>query len=173
MDVTLRLLARADLPLLGGWLEEPLVAEWWHDDASADALEQRYGPAIDGREPTAVRIGEDADGVPLGLVQWYRFADEPEYRAELEAVVPVPADAWSLDYLVGAAEHRRRGVGTAMVRAALAEIGAAPVLVPVHAENAGSAGVLRRAGLVPVAEADLEPDNPAHSRRHVIHAIGL
>ena len=168
MDVTLRPLTRADLPLLGDWLREPLVDEWWHDDPAPEALERRYGPAIDGNEPTVLRLGL-VDGVPAGFVQWYRFADEPEYTAELAAAgVAVPPEAWSLDYLVGAAEHRRRGVGTALVRGALAAIGPAPVLVPVHADNPGSAGVLRNAGFALVAEADLEPDNPAHSRRHLV-----
>jgi aminoglycoside 6'-N-acetyltransferase len=170
VDVTLRPLTRADLPLLGAWLREPLVVEWWHVDPAPAALERRYGPAIDGREPTALRLGL-VDGVPVGFVQWYRFADEPEYTAELAAAgVPVPPDAWSLDYLVGAEEHRRRGVGTALVRTALAAIGPGPVLVPVHAENVGSAGVLRNAGLALVATADLEPDNPAHSRHHLVFA---
>jgi aminoglycoside 6'-N-acetyltransferase len=165
--VELRPLTRADLPLLGGWLQEPLVDEWWHDDPAPEALERRYGPAIDGLQPTELRIGE-RDGVAVGFVQWYRLADEPEYTAELAPHLPIPEDAWSLDYLVGAEEHRRRGIGTALVRAALAEIGPHPVIVPVHAENPGSAGVLRNAGFRVVTAADLEPDNPAHSRRHLV-----
>ena len=170
MDLALRPLTRDDLPLLGAWLQEPLVAEWWHDDPSPEALEREYGAAIDGREPTALRVGV-VDGVPVGFVQWYRFADEPEYTAELAAAgIAVPPEAWSLDYLVGAPEHRGRGVGTALVRAALAAIGPGPVLVPVHAGNAASAGVLRRAGLALVAAAELEPDNPAHSRSHLVFA---
>ena len=167
MEVVLRPLTRRDLGLLGDWLREPLVVEWWHEDAAPEALEQRYGPAIDGLEPTRLRIGV-LDGVPVGFVQWYRMADEPGYTAELAALLPVPGDAWSLDYLVGSPEHRGRGVGTALVRAALAAIGPAPVIVPVHAENRASAGVLRAAGFVLAAEGELEPDNPAHSRRHLV-----
>ncbi|WP_375387811.1 GNAT family N-acetyltransferase [uncultured Amnibacterium sp.] len=167
MDVTLRPLTRDDLILLGAWLREPVVQEWWHEDDAPEALEHRYGAAIDGRDPTALRIGL-VDGAPAGFVQWYRLADEPEYVAELAPFVPIPADAWSLDYLVGDAALRRRGVGTAFVRAALAEIGAAPVVVPVHARNPGSAGVLRGAGFRLAAEAQLEPDNPAHSRDHLV-----
>lgn len=167
MEVVLRPLVRADYALLGDWLREPVVAEWWHDDPDPEALERQYGAAIDGLEPTRLRVGV-LDGVPVGFVQWYRFADEPEYTAELAPLLPVPAGAWSLDYLVGASEHRGRGVGTALVRAALAAIGPAPVLVPVHSENLASAAVLRRAGFVLAAEGDLEPDNPAHSRHHLV-----
>jgi aminoglycoside 6'-N-acetyltransferase len=167
VDVTLRPLARADLPLLASWLREPLVHEWWHDDPSPAALEQQYGAAIDGRAPTVLRVG-DVDGLPAGFVQWYRLADEPEYVAELAPFVPIPADAWSLDYLVGEPALRRRGVASALVAAAVAAIGPAPVVVPVHAGNVGSAGVLRNAGFVLAAEARLEPDNPAHSRGHLV-----
>lgn len=167
MEVVLRPLTRDDFGLLGGWLREPLVAEWWHDDPDPEALERQYGPAIDGADPARLRIGS-VDGVPVGFVQWYRLADEPAYAAELEPLLPVPEDAWSLDHLVGSPEHRGRGIGTALVRAALAEIGPAPVIVPVHADNAASAGVLRRAGFTVAAEGELEPDNPAHSRHHVV-----
>jgi aminoglycoside 6'-N-acetyltransferase len=171
MDVTLRPFLRSDLPLMSAWLHEEVVAEWWHDDPDPAAVERRYGPSIDGADPTTLRIGA-VHGVPAGFVQWYRFADEPEYTAELAPFLRIPDDAWSLDYLV-AASHRRRGVGTALVRAALAAIGDEPVVVPVHAENPGSAAVLRAAGLSVVARADLEPDNPAHSRDHLVLARGL
>ncbi|GAA2751355.1 GNAT family N-acetyltransferase [Amnibacterium kyonggiense] len=169
MEVTLRPLTRADLALLGTWLREPLVAEWWHDDPNPAALERQYGPSIDGRDPTVLRMGE-VDGVAAGFVQWYRWADEPDWAAELAPFLRIPDDAWSLDYLVGEPTLRRRGIGTALVRAALERIGPAPVVVPVQAGNAGSIALLRRAGFAVVAHADLEPDNPAHGRDHVVLA---
>jgi aminoglycoside 6'-N-acetyltransferase len=172
MDVTLRPLLRSDFPLMGEWLREPLVAEWWSDDPAPEALEREYGRAIDGADPTVLRIGE-VHGVPVGFVQWFRFADEPAYAEELAPFVAVPDDAWSLDYLIGAPEHRGRGLGTALVLGALAAIGDAPVVVPVHAGNLASAALLRRAGLHEVAAASLEPDNPAHSRDHLVLARGL
>jgi aminoglycoside 6'-N-acetyltransferase len=171
VDVTLRPLTRDDLPLLGAWLRDPVVETWWHDDPAREALERQYGAGIDGHEPTVLRIAV-VDGAEAGFVQWYRFADEPAYATELAPHVAVPQDAWSLDYLV-AAEHRGRGVGTAVVAAALAAIGDAPVVVPVHAENAASIGVLRAAGFVLAGTADLEPDNPAHSRAHVVLTRGV
>ena len=54
------------------------------------------------------------------------------------------------------------------MRAALAAIGPAPVVVPVHLRNPASAAVLRHAGFTVVARADLAPDNPAHSREHLV-----
>jgi aminoglycoside 6'-N-acetyltransferase len=101
-------------------------------------------------------------------VQWYRLADEPEYLAELAPFLPIPPGAWSLDYLVGEAARRGLGVGTALVRAAVAAIEPGPIVVPVHADNRASVRVLLRTGFSVVAEADLEPDNPARSRSHVV-----
>ncbi len=164
-SVALRPLVRADFPLLARWLREPLVAEWWHEDASGDALERRYGPAIDGTDPAECRIATSG-GRPVGFIQWYLLADEAEYLAELRPWLPVSQDAWSLDYLLGAARFRGSGTATAMLQAALAEIGPAPVVVPVHERNTASARLLRRNGFVLAATADLDPDNPAHTRRH-------
>lgn len=167
VDVTLRPMTRADFPLFARWLREALVAEWWHEDATGDALERRYGPSIAGTDPTELRIAR-VDEADVGMIQWYSLDDEPEYAAELRTWVPVPWGAWSLDYLVSAQAHRGRGVGTAMVRAALAEIGEAVVIVPVHERNGASAAILRRNGFRRVGTADLEPDNPRHSRPHAV-----
>lgn len=170
VSVVLRPMTRADFPMFARWQREALVAEWWHEDASGDALERRYGPSIDGHDPTELHIAlEGGTGAPVGMIQWYSLDDEPEYAAELRPWTPVPRDAWSLDYLVSAQAHRGRGIGTAMVRAALAEIGPAVVIVPVHERNGASAAILRRNGFTRVATADLEPDNPHHSRRHAVH----
>lgn len=169
MGVTLRPLRRDDFGTLGEWLREPLVHEWWHEDAGAEALERRYGNAIDGTEPTELRIGE-ITGRPVGFVQWYRFADEPEYTAELAPFVAIPDDTWSIDYLVGSRKDRGRGVGAALIAAALAAMGPVPVVVPVHADNTASVGALLRNGFQVVAGARLEPDNPAHTREHLVLA---
>ena len=45
MHVALRPLTRDDFGLLGGWLHEPHVHEWWHDDPDPAALERQYAAA--------------------------------------------------------------------------------------------------------------------------------
>jgi aminoglycoside 6'-N-acetyltransferase len=153
------------------WLREPLVETWWHDDPSLAALERQYGPDLDDLGHTRLRIGQ-LDGEPVGFVQWYAFADEPEYVADLAPAIPVAAGAYSIDYLVGRAEHRRRGVGTSMIRAACIAVwaeGASEIVVPVHAENVGSQRALQRAGFTLIGPVELEPDNPALSRRHLAY----
>jgi aminoglycoside 6'-N-acetyltransferase len=172
-DVELRPLARSDLPLLSRWLREPLVARWWNEPSAPEALEERYGPSIDGTDPTAVYLA-DHHGETFGLVQVYAFADEPDYAAELSAVCPVPDDALSIDYLIGEPAARGRGLGAAMIAAAVARgfadhPDARDVLVPVALGNEASWRALRRAGAHWYAEGELEPDNPIDSRDHVVH----
>jgi aminoglycoside 6'-N-acetyltransferase len=172
-EVVLRPFTRSDYPLMSTWLREPLVETWWHEDPSPEALERQYGRDLDAASRTRLRIAE-LQGEPVGFVQWYALADEPDYTAELAPAVSVEAGACSLDYLIGAAEHRRRGVGAAMLEAACAGAwsdGATELVVPVHEENLASQRVLQRVGFELVGPADLEPDNPAMSRRHLVYRL--
>jgi aminoglycoside 6'-N-acetyltransferase len=171
--VELRPLRREDFPLLSRWLAEPLVARWWADDSSLDAVEAQYGPSVDGTDPTALYLAEH-EGQAFGFVQVYRFDDEPETRDELSAVCPVPPGAISIDYLVGEAGARGRGLGAAMIAAAVARgfadhPDAGELLVPVVAANEASWRALERAGGARYAVGELEPDNPVDSRDHVVH----
>ena len=157
--------------LLSGWLREPAIEWWWHDDPAPQALEERYGPSVDGTDPTMVLIASNG-GEPIGLIQWYWLRDEPDFSAEIAAATPVPDAAVSIDYLIGRADLRGRGLGAAMIGAVLEVVwraGASTVLVPVHARNVGSCAVLERMGFRVAADADLEPDNPAHDRHHLIY----
>jgi RimJ/RimL family protein N-acetyltransferase len=43
------------------------------------------------------------------------------------------------------------------------------VVVPVHADNRASWRALEKAGFTRVAEGDLEPDDPADTRDHVVY----
>jgi aminoglycoside 6'-N-acetyltransferase len=171
--VELRPLRREDFPLLSRWLAEPLVARWWHDDSSLDAVEAHYGPSVDGVDPTALYVAEH-DGQAFGFVQIYRFDDEPDSLAELSTVCPVPPGALSVDYLIGEPDARGRGLGAAMIAAAVARgfadhPDAGELLVPVVAANEASWRALERAGGTRYAVGELEPDNPVDSRDHVVH----
>ena len=173
--ITFRPLRREDFALLGRWLTEPLVRRWWNHDPSPEAIERDFGPAVDGTDPGEVCLAL-LDGRPFGLVQRYVIADTPAYLEELATVVAVPPGALSVDYLIGEPALRGRGLGARTVAAFVEEAwarypDAAEVLVPVSAANEGSWRTLERAGLVRVAEGELEPDNPVDDRRHVLYAI--
>ncbi len=60
---------------------------WWAEDPAQVAA--RYGPSLDGEDPTALYLGLE-DGVPVGFVQVYRFADEPAYAVSSPTCSPSP-----------------------------------------------------------------------------------
>jgi len=173
-EIAFRRLAREDLPTLGAWLAQPHVARWWHHETTPDALERDFGASVRGEEP-----GEDlvvlVDGVAVGLVQRSFLRDYPPYRDELVAAgVDVPDGAVTLDYLLGDPARTGHGLGTRVVaeavRRAWAELpGASAVVVPVPVGNTASRRVLEKAGLRRVADADLEPDNPADPPQHAVY----
>lgn len=112
MAVTIgfRPLERGDFTMLVGWFAEPEIARWWNEPAELTAVEAKYGPRVDGREPTSMWIA-DLDGRPAGLFQCYRHRDHPEH----DASVGIP-DAVGIDYLMGAT-HRGRGLAGSALRA--------------------------------------------------------
>lgn len=149
-DLSWRRLTAEDLPLLATWLQEPQVLRWWNHDTSAEAVERDFGPSVRGKEP-----GEDLlvllDGRPVGLLQRSVIADYPQDLAEFSALVDVPDGAVELDYLIGPAGLRGRGLGTRMIAAAVedtwsAHPAAPAVLVAVVAANPARGGRSRRPG---------------------------
>jgi aminoglycoside 6'-N-acetyltransferase len=171
--VTFRPLRREDFALLARWLQEPLVARWWSHDSSPKALERDFGPSVDGRDAAQVFLAVTADR-PFGLIQRYPIAAYPEYLAELSSVCALPEGALSIDYLIGDARWRRRGLGAAMIVAFAADSWARcpqadDLVVPVAVGNVASWRALQRAGFRRIAEGELTPDNPRHPRDHYVY----
>lgn len=171
--ISWRRLDEPDFPLLRRWLEQPHVARWWNHETSPEAVARDFGPAARGEEAS-----EDLlmllDGEPFGLVQRYRFADYPEYVAELAGQFEVPQEAMSIDYLIGESPWVGRGLGARMIQAVVQTTwadhpDATSVLVPVHASNEASWRALEKAGLRRVADVSLEPDNPIDDRTHYLY----
>ncbi|WP_205629169.1 GNAT family N-acetyltransferase [Jiangella muralis] len=172
---TFRPVTRADLPLLGRWLEQPHVARWWNHDTGPEDLERDFGGTADGAEPGEDLLALD-DGVPIGLVQRSRLADFAEYRDEFAALTDVPEGAATIDYLVGDQDRVGRGVGTAMIRDVVDDTwrtqpGVPALLVAVVAANRRSWRALERAGFRRVAEGPMEPDNPVDDPLHYVYRL--
>jgi len=173
--LTWRPLTAADLPLLTEWLREPLVARWWNHETTAEAVQRDFGPSVRGEE-----LGEDlvvlVDGERIGLLQRSVIRDYPEDFTEFAAIVDVPDGAVELDYLIGDAARRGRGLGARMIAAVVentwcAYPAAAAVLVAVVAANTASWRALEKAGLQRIAEGAMSPDNPADDPLHFVYRV--
>lgn len=169
------LLKQEDFSLLRQWLLEPHVSRWWADDASLEGIAAMYKGNIDGTEPSDVFV-VSCDSRPIGLVQWFRMWEYPDYAREVAALEPVGSGTWSLDYLIGDAALVGRGVGTQLIAAFVRQLwmdkpDADCIVVPVHADNIASWRVLEKVGFKRIAEGELEPDNPSDSRRHLVYGL--
>lgn len=174
-QITWRPVVERDFPLLADWLSRPHVHRYWHHDFSPEGVARDFGPGTRGEE-----AGEDllvsVDGVPAALVQRSRIADYAEDFEELSAIVEVPPDAVTIDYLIADLANTGRGLGTAIIRAVVADTwrsySAAPaIIVPVVAGNIGSWRALEKAGFHRIGEGDMEPDNPIDPPLHVVSRI--
>ena len=80
-EIAFRRVTRDDFLLIGRWLAEPNVAvvEPLIHPRSRRA---RSGPSVDGTNRSEDHLVL-LDGFPIGLVQYSRYEDYPEYLAEL------------------------------------------------------------------------------------------
>lgn len=178
VKLSFRPLERADFALLVRWLAAPHVAAWWREDADPDAVEARYGPCIDGADPTELFVVE-ADGVPVGMIQRYRLAHEREWAASVEAALGnpgVPAaerteglslqHAAGIDYLIGVEDMTGRGLGSRMIDAfTVLTFERHPevdqVVVAVQQQNAASWRALENAGYRRVFAGTIDSGDPS------------
>lgn len=151
MRFAFRRLVDEDLPRLHGWLNDPAVVRWWEgDDVSWDGVVQDYSEATRGPEGHHLALLDDR---PVGWIQWWADDDRDEWVA-----LGADPSVVGIDYLLGEAADRGRGVGSAMVRAFVDD-----VVVPAHpgcrqvgadpaVANAASWGALAKAGFRPLAD---------------------
>ena len=93
-----RRLGRPDLALLAQWVALPHVHVWWREDSDPASVERRYGPAVDGTDPTELFIVE-RDGEPIGFTQRYLLDDNPDWERSL-AVAGIPNHAAGIDFFI-------------------------------------------------------------------------
>jgi aminoglycoside 6'-N-acetyltransferase len=168
--VELRPMVRADLSMLLTWLGQPHVSEWWRDQLTDLAgVEDEYGACIDGDDPTELFVIEAAAG-PIGMIQRYLFADEPEWTATFDDIADVTRAA-GIDFLIGEPAAVGCGLGTAAIQAFTRLVfewrPVRSIIVPVQQANPASWRVLEKAGFVRIWSGELDsPDasdsGPAH-----------
>jgi aminoglycoside 6'-N-acetyltransferase len=115
--VSFRLLTRSDFPLLQEWLSAPHVAAWWGEPLDLEAVVTKYGPRVDGTEPTHVFVIEYG-GQSIGWIQWYLWSDYPEHSLQLMAQ---PTSA-GIDLAIGELAMIGLGLGPVAIRDFLEQI---------------------------------------------------
>jgi|SRR6185312_14185239 len=117
--------------------DAPLLCAWRNDPASRAASRRSYEIPLSehleylGRADQVVSIAE-VDGVPVGSVR-------------LDCSSEVPELSWMV-----APEHRRKGYGLQMVRAALH----GPAVAQIKRTNTGSLAIARTLGMKVIREDD-------------------
>ena len=169
---TFRRVTRNDFELLATWLGEAHVSRWWNHEFTPEAVERDFSDSADGKEPSEDHLAL-LDGQPIGLIQYSRYADYPEYVTELATLLTVPAGAVSIDYLIGDPALVGHGLGSRMLAAFGDAIwrrdpAVACIIVPVNSANVASWRALRAIGFRLVARGLLEPDNPIDDPMHEI-----
>src|SRR4051812_12041208 len=109
--IAFRPLTRADFSLLQAWFAEPHIARWWRESCDPRDIEAKYGPRVEGAEPTHVFIVE-LGRAPVGWIQWYRWSDYPEHATQLGAA---PNSA-GIDLAIGDSRWLGRGLGPVLIR---------------------------------------------------------
>lgn len=145
---TFRRVDRADLPMLHAWLNEPGIVRWWEgDDVSWDAVRRDYV-----EDESAEHWIASLDGTAVGWIQCWAVADEPGECEQWHAL-GIQRTAAGMDYLLGDPARRNRGVGSAMLRAFVADVvfglhpGYTQACAAPYTANEASWKALRRAGL--------------------------
>lgn len=75
------------------------------------SIEAKYGPRVDGAEPTHVFVVEK-EGRPIGWIQWYLWADYPEHARQLGA----DASSAGIDLAIGESSVTGLGLGPIAIR---------------------------------------------------------
>jgi aminoglycoside 6'-N-acetyltransferase len=163
-----------DLPLLAGWLVQPHVSEWWRDEPSGlAAVAEKYGPCIDGDDPTELFVIE-ADGRAIGMIQRYLIADESEWAHAFGGIVDV-SNAAGIDYLIGVPDAVGRGLGTAAIASFVNLVfrwrAVDSIVVTVQQTNPASWRCLERVGFTRVWSGDLDSPDPSDQGPEHVYVI--
>ena len=162
--LSFRAMTREDLTLLSEWLATPHVSNWWREEFDLAAIEARYGPVIDGRDPTECFIVE-RDGHPVGFIQRYLFSDDPDWQRIL-APAGTPDDAAGIDYFIGSPSLIGQGLGTQIIDRFVGDMwtrypAIAAVVVDVSVDNRPSWRALEKAGFSRAWTGALDSDDPS------------
>jgi aminoglycoside 6'-N-acetyltransferase len=159
VSISFRPLSRSDFPLLQEWLSAPHVAAWWHETLDLASVHAKYGPRVDGAEPTHVFVIEQ-DGRSVGWIQWYLWSDYPEHALQLRAE---PGSA-GIDLAIGERAMTGLGLGPSAIREFLRQIvfadsGISAVITDPEEHNFRSLRAFQKAGFLMTNTVQLAGEN--------------
>jgi RimJ/RimL family protein N-acetyltransferase len=159
-----RTLGRQDFALLSEWLSTPHVRTWWREESAPETIEARYGPVVDGTDPTECFIVERGGG-PIGFIQRYLLGDNPGWQKCL-GVAGTPSEGAGIDYFIGTAALIGIGVGPEIIDAFVGDTwtrypGIEAIVVNVSPDNRRSWRALEKAGFLRVWSGTLASEDPS------------
>ncbi|MDH6121729.1 acetyl CoA:N6-hydroxylysine acetyl transferase [Kitasatospora sp. GAS204A] len=147
----LRIVRPEDLPLITGWMNDPVVDAFWELAGPPEVTERHVRAQLDGDGRSVPQLGL-LNGVPMSYWEVYRVEQDRlagYYRAD-------PGDI-GLHLLLGPPESRGRGLGGALL-SAMAEhlLRTSPrVVAEPDVRNTPSVRAFRRAGFSSAGEIEL------------------
>ncbi|MFF7451956.1 MULTISPECIES: GNAT family N-acetyltransferase [unclassified Streptomyces] len=148
-----------DLPLIGRWMNDPVVARFWGLSGSPSLAERHVRAQLDGDGRSVPCLGV-LDGTPMSYWEIYRADLDPLARH-----YPARPHDTGIHLLIGTAADRGRGLGSALLRA-VADLAlhkrptCARVIAEPDIHNTPSVSAFLRAGFRHSGEIDL-PDKRA------------
>jgi RimJ/RimL family protein N-acetyltransferase len=110
-------------------------------------------------------------GEAVGLIQCYRHADHPDWARAVDITA-----AAGIDYLIGEANQRGRGVGSAAIASFTPRVFAwysdvEVIVAAPQADNSASRRALEKAGFTLFEERQLDSDDPSDAGPSAIYAL--
>ena len=134
--------------------------------ASDDGGRNRGARAAPGGDGQTISCIIELAGEPVGFIQFYPWAAEEAYLAEIG--LSLPEGSWGLDVFIGDSGLAGRGIGSRAVRLLsdrlFAEESATVVALITEATNARSHAAYRHAGMRVAGEPFLDTDSRGGQR---------
>ena len=102
-------LSKSDFPLFTRWLGQPHIRQWWHEPATIEHVEKKYGAAINKISNVKIYIAKIKER-PIGMVQIYWLRDYPEHTKSVKI-----GNAIGIDLFIGEHDCLDKGYGSKLI----------------------------------------------------------